>query len=116
MVSWHRVHGTPCVAWTGSFPSRCRCLSPISRDTCTVRIFPSTWNLVRGSDFPEPSETDAGVVAMSNGNWVPSYRNEFGEILVAYATTGGSSIAARSASADAPATRAPSFTVKKTKR
>lgn len=75
-----------------------------------------TWNLVRGSDFPEPAETDAGVVAMSNGNWVLSYRNEFGEILVAYATTGGSSIAARSASADAPATRAPSFTVKKTKR
>lgn len=76
-----------------------------------------TWNLVRGSDFPEPSETDAGVVAMSNGNWVLSYRNEFGEILVAYATTGSSSIAARSASADAaPAVKAPSFVVKKTKR
>lgn len=77
-----------------------------------------TWNLVRGSDFPEPSDTDAGVVAMSNGNWVLSYRNEFGEILVAYATTsGGSSIAARTASADGPAPQAaPSFTVKKTKR
>ena len=75
-----------------------------------------TWNLVRGSDFPEPSETDAGVVAMSNGNWVLSYRNEFGEILVAYATTGGASIAARSATADASTAKAPSFSVKKTKR
>lgn len=77
-----------------------------------------TWNLVRGSDFPEPSDTDAGVVAMSNGNWVLSYRNEFGEILVAYATTsGGSSIAARTASVDGPAPQTtPSFTVKKTKR
>lgn len=75
-----------------------------------------SWNLVRGSDFPEPSETDAGVVAMSNGNWVLSYRNEFGEILVAYATTSGASVAARSASADAPAAKAPAFTVKKTKR
>ncbi|GGM80553.1 hypothetical protein GCM10011609_15520 [Lentzea pudingi] len=75
-----------------------------------------TWNLVRGSDFPEPSATDPGVVAMSNGNWVLSYRNEFGEVLIAYATTSGSSIAARTASADAPATKTPMFTVKKTKR
>jgi hypothetical protein len=76
-----------------------------------------TWNLVRGSELPEPAESDAGVVAMSNGNWVLSYRNEFSEILVAYATTSGSSsIAARSASADAPAAKAPAFTVKKSKR
>ncbi|MET8761337.1 tachylectin-related carbohydrate-binding protein [Lentzea sp. NPDC004782] len=76
-----------------------------------------SWNMVRGSEFPEPSDTDAGVVAMSNGNWVLSYRNEFGELLVAYATTSGSSsVAARSASAEDPTAKAPSFTVKKNKR
>lgn len=74
-----------------------------------------TWNVVKGGDFDLQASSDPGSVAVANGNWVMSYKDVGGELIVVHAKVGASASAQSKSmaveAAPTAATAVPEFAV-----